>query len=477
MSTQPKDAGPTIVGRYRIHAAIAHGGMATVHLGRLLGPAGFARTVAIKRLHAQYARDPEFGAMFLDEARLASRIRHPHVVSIVDVIADQGELLLVMDYIEGEPLSHLLAAEHARGTRMDPRIAAKIAAEVLSGLHAAHELRGDDGALLQVVHRDVSPQNILVGVDGVAHLIDFGVAKAAGRLQTTRQGELKGKLAYMAPEQIRSGEVDRRTDVYATSAVLWEMLVGRRLFAGAEANLMFAVLTVPIQSPRAAVPELPEALDAVVMKGLKRNPDERFASAQLMADALESSSPFATSREVSRWIQELGFLDTARRARMVEVLESGTIECAPLAEAFSTHSDPALPAPPAPSVHSPLSDPGQADSGVVVPAPARARFPWLVGVIAFSAVLLAAGGVVLGLRGTATSHRTDRMGAVEGSTALRPAPSAVGAPSELSTPSASAVRAAPSSEAPEVASGAPAPSPNPARLAPSHSGKVRHTRD
>ena len=312
----------SIVGRYAIHAEIAHGGMATVHLGRLTGPVGFSRTVAIKRLHQMFAKDPEFVAMFMDEARLAARIQHPNVVSIIDVVAEQGELLLVMDYIQGESLSQLLRAERQRGGRIDLRIVVKIMTEVLSGLHAAHEVTDERGVPLGVVHRDMSPQNTLVGVDGIAHLIDFGVAKAAGRIQSTREGQLKGKLPYMAPEQIRRGKVDRRTDLYAASAVLWELMVGRRLFQGDEATLVYGVLTTPIQAPSTLVPEVGPKLDAVVMKGLQRKPDKRFSTALEMADALEAALAPASSREVARWMQQLSAETLAQRAKLVAEVES-----------------------------------------------------------------------------------------------------------------------------------------------------------
>ncbi|HSQ67748.1 MAG TPA: serine/threonine-protein kinase, partial [Polyangiaceae bacterium] len=219
-------SGSRVIGRYVLCDAIASGGMATVHLGRLLGPVGFSRTVAIKRLHPHFARDPEFVAMFLDEARLAARIRHPNVVSTLDVVVLQGELFVVMDYVHGEALSKLIRANGA----VPPPIAASIIAGVLYGLHAAHEAKTDDGAPLHIVHRDISPQNVLVGVDGSARVVDFGVAKAVGRLQTTREGALKGKIAYMSPEQISTDSVDRRTDIYAASVVLWEMLTGKRLY-------------------------------------------------------------------------------------------------------------------------------------------------------------------------------------------------------------------------------------------------------
>ena len=200
-----------LVGRYEVHDRIAAGGMATVHLGRLLGAAGFSRTVAIKRLHDGYAKDPEFVAMLLDEARLAALIRHPNVVPTLDVVAEDDELLVVMEYVEGDSVAHLTKLAQSAGQRVPVPFAAAILAQALHGLHAAHEARDKKGEPLGIVHRDVSPQNILVGVDGVARVLDFGIAKAASRATSTEDGQVKGKTAYMAPEQLQHGAVDRRT--------------------------------------------------------------------------------------------------------------------------------------------------------------------------------------------------------------------------------------------------------------------------
>ncbi|MCA9632258.1 MAG: protein kinase [Myxococcales bacterium] len=309
--------------------------MATVHVGRLMGPVGFARTVAIKRLHSHFANDPEFVAMFMDEAHLAARIRHPNVVSISDVVAEKGELLLVMDYVAGESLSKLVRANRRLGQTIDPRIVVKVLTDALAGLHAAHEVRDDDGQPLGVVHRDVSPQNILVGVDGVTQLIDFGVAKAAGRIQTTREGQLKGKLGYMPPEQIQHGVVDRRTDIYSAAVVLWEALTGERLFKGEDANLMYEVLHAPVEPPSHIRKDLPPELDAVVMRGLARDPNQRFASALDFADALEDALAPASAREVARWVQATGAEALKSRSEIVADMESDSSLYADL----SQHAD------------------------------------------------------------------------------------------------------------------------------------------
>jgi serine/threonine-protein kinase len=209
-----------VLGRYALYGEIASGGMATVHFGRMSAPAGFARTVAIKRMLPQFVSDPGFVSMFVDEARLASRIRHPNVIPTLDVVSQENELFLVLDYVHGETLSQLIKALHADQKRIPPAYAAAIVCGMLHGLHAAHNVKNARGELLGLVHHDVSPQNVLVGTDGMARLLDFGVAKAAGRLQVTINGQVKGKLAYMAPEQVR-GTVTPQSDVYAAAAVLW----------------------------------------------------------------------------------------------------------------------------------------------------------------------------------------------------------------------------------------------------------------
>ena len=220
------------VGRYSLHTPIARGGMATIYVGTLMGPVGFSRTVAIKRLHEGFAQDPDFVAMFLDEARLAGRILHPNVVSIVDVVAEQGEVFLVMDYVAGEAVGTIARSIAEKNSLIPLRILSAILTGALSGLHAAHEAKSDRGEPLLIVHRDMSPQNILLGADGVPRVIDFGVAKAAARIQVTQDGQVKGKLRYMSPEQVMGGEVTRATDIYAVGVMLWELATGLKLREG-----------------------------------------------------------------------------------------------------------------------------------------------------------------------------------------------------------------------------------------------------
>ncbi len=218
---------------------------------------------------------------------------------------------------------------------MDPPIAARILSDLLAGLHAAHEVRNDHGHPLKVVHRDVSPQNILVGSNGITHLIDFGVAKAAGRVQTTRNGQLKGKLAYMAPEQIRSSHVDRRTDIYAAGLVLWETIVGRRAFEGEDAQLLYAVLTQGVPPPSQLVPGLPPSLDAVIMQAVHKDPSRRFDTAAHMIEALEAAVRPATSSEVARWVRRVGAEAIEKRERLVSDVEGTSFSAGTAADAQS----------------------------------------------------------------------------------------------------------------------------------------------
>jgi len=306
-----------VFGRYALYDEIASGGMATVHIGRLLGPVGFSRTVAIKRLHAQFAKDPDFVSMFLDEARLAARIRHPNVIGTLDVVALEGELFLVMEYVPGESLARLWRTTFDTGRTIPLPIVSAILVGVLDGLHAAHEATDDNDEPLGIVHRDVSPHNILVGSDGIARVLDFGVAKAAGRLQSTHNGQLKGKISYMAPEQVQ-GTVDRTSDVYSASVVLWEALTGKRLFfAETQAKTLANVLYPRVEAPGKIVRSISPELDAIVMRGLDPNPAGRFASAREMGQALQRIVAPATAYDVGDWVEAIAGRTIATRATRV----------------------------------------------------------------------------------------------------------------------------------------------------------------
>ncbi len=357
-----------IGGRYALFGEIASGGMATVHLARQIGAAGFARMVAVKRLHERYARDPEFVAMFLDEARLVARVRHPNVVQTVDVVAEDGELFLVMEYVHGESLLRLTGMANKKNAPLPVPVIAALIASTLHGLHAAHEACSETGEPLMIVHRDVSPHNILVGTDGVGRVLDFGVARASQRIQTTHEGQLKGKLSYMAPEQVTNGLVDRRTDVYAASVCLWEALTGTKLFqGGSEGAIVNQILLEPMRPPTNLNRAIPPELEIVLMRGLKRDPEQRFATAHEMALAIERATPLATQAEVGAIVAQLCARALSVRAQLISSVEkhasSSNMEDAveslrALAAARGSSSRPLQTVPP------PAHDPGSGQAAV-----------------------------------------------------------------------------------------------------------------
>jgi serine/threonine-protein kinase len=297
------------VDRYHVLHRLAAGGMGAVYVARAVGMGGFERLVAIKVLHPHLADEEEFISMLLDEARLAARIRHPNVVATLDVSQWEDLHYLVMDYVEGDHLAGLLSKPYKAGGRLPLRPALRIIYEALAGLTVAHELTDGSGAALNLVHRDVSPQNVLVGVDGISRLTDFGVAKAEYRLSSTRQGTFKGKLAYTAPETASQAHAEQRSDLFALGVVLWEVLTTRRLFK-AETNVatLRKLLEDPIPPPSSVHPEL-APFDAVLKKALARPLDERFQTGAEMLEAIEKAATqtvgMGTTREVAAMVREL----------------------------------------------------------------------------------------------------------------------------------------------------------------------------
>jgi len=282
------------VGDYEIVAKLKAGGMATLFLGRRRGAAGFAKHVAIKVVHEHLAEDPSFVRMFVDEALLSARIAHPNVVHVEELRELEGRHFLVMEFVRGVSLWQLLATLAKRGRRVNPEVATYIASKVADGLHAAHEVRGARGELLNVVHRDVSPQNVLLSYQGNIKLIDFGVAKARGRLEETSGGSIKGKFRYMSPEQAWGRPVDRRSDVYALGTVLWELLTMRRRFEAKQDAMILDLVRDPEPVPASELADdIPPALDAVVLKAQAKRPEDRYQSAQEFRTALLRAVPEA----------------------------------------------------------------------------------------------------------------------------------------------------------------------------------------
>jgi eukaryotic-like serine/threonine-protein kinase len=315
---------PLRLGNYEPLLELASGGMATVYVARQVGAAGFERIVVLKRVHKHLLGNREFTDMFRDEARVASMIRHPNVVAVNDVIEADKELFLVMDYIEGCAVASFRKAAVEQKRSVESRVAVRIISDALAGLHAAHEARDMRGQPMEVVHRDISPQNILLGTDGASRIIDFGVAKARHRLTETKSGSLKGKYGYMSPEQARGQPVDRRTDLFAIGTVLHELLTGKRLFRGEnELDTMRRILEVPIDPPSSINPEVPKSLDDVVAKALARDVDARFQSATEMIDALERACPPASAHEVARLLQEVCHERLQERAEAIRAMLEG----------------------------------------------------------------------------------------------------------------------------------------------------------
>lgn len=316
-----------VLGRYELLIPIAAGGMAQVWAARLKGARQFQKIVAVKTMLPKLSEDEQFEQMFLDEASLASRIRHPNVVEILDLGEQHGVLYLVMEWIEGVPLNQLMKTAKASGG-VPPRVAVRIAMQACAGLHAAHELTDEKGTLVGLVHRDVSPQNILVTYDGVTKVVDFGVAKATALGGgATVAGQIKGKVGYMAPEQVRGEALDRRVDVFAMGIVLYALTTGKHPFRReSDAATMYNICAPqPVTAPSKVVPNYPAELEAVVLRALAKARDDRFASCDDMLralDALPAQLRASSDADVAQFVRQL-FSDRrdARRKQLDDAIE------------------------------------------------------------------------------------------------------------------------------------------------------------
>lgn len=313
--------GPERVAHYDLLGKLATGGMATVYLGQARDNG--ATLVAVKSMRAEIASDETFTAMFLDEAELTSRIKHPNVVETLEIVSADERLLIVMEYVDGVSLGKLLENAYLQKLPIPAAVGAAILRDVLLGLHAAHELKDETGRPLNVVHRDISPQNVLVGVDGVARLLDFGIAKAASQKHETALGEIKGKLAYMPPEQQVAEPVDRRSDLWAAGVVLWETLVGRRLFYAADdEEIVRQVFEGRIEPASQASPvDVPPEVDRIVQRALAQRREDRWWDARQMAEALVKAVPPASTETVAAVVQKLGEVEIAQRAQLIYDLQ------------------------------------------------------------------------------------------------------------------------------------------------------------
>jgi eukaryotic-like serine/threonine-protein kinase len=326
--------------RYELLCPIAEGGMASVWIARHTGKHGFEKFVAIKTVLPKFASDPRFQQMFQDEARIASRIEHTNVAQILDVGEQHDITYLVMEYVDGESLSTVHRTLVKKGMRIPPGVVLRTMADVCGGLHTAHELHEEDGTLTGVVHRDVSPQNVLLSTRGVAKLIDFGIAKARDRVAgDTNAGQVKGKIRYMAPEQALGSAIDRRADIWAVGAILYHMLSGKPPYDGENDVQALMVLTSgrpPVPLPPSVAP----AVAAVVKRALMASPENRFATAaemqQAIEDAMVASKLGANPATVAAFLAEhvadrakrrkeaiaIGLKAAAEREKYVEIMRS-----------------------------------------------------------------------------------------------------------------------------------------------------------
>ena len=277
------------LGKYQLLAVLGRGGMAEVFLALSRGAMGFDKLAVIKRLRPGLADDESFRTMFLDEARLAARLNHPNVVHTYEVGEHEGVYYIAMEYLEGQPLNKIAHEAQKRGQPLMPVVAARIISDALLGLHHAHTLKDFDGKPLGIVHRDISPHNLFVTYEGMTKVVDFGIAKAAMSSTETEVGVLKGKVAYMSPEQATSAPLDARSDVFAMGIVLWELLTQRRLMTGdSAASTIHRLLTAPIPPASSMRVDVAPTLDAILERALAKDPRARFPSALAMREALES---------------------------------------------------------------------------------------------------------------------------------------------------------------------------------------------
>jgi serine/threonine-protein kinase len=284
------------IGKYQMIAGLGHGGMADVFLAVVRGPVGFTKLQVIKRLRPNLAEENDFLSMFLDEARLAARLNHPNVVQTNEVGEASGQYFIAMEYLDGQPLNRiLLRASKPEGLPL--AIGLHILSDALAGLQHAHQLSDYDGTPLSVVHRDASPHNIFVTYDGGTKVVDFGIAKAASRSSETRDGVMKGKIAYMSPEQARCASVDCRADVFSVGIILWELVTGQRMWMGrSDMEILERLLAGTIPRARDVNPDVPAELDAICARALAVSRDDRYPTAAAFRDALRSYADDASLR-------------------------------------------------------------------------------------------------------------------------------------------------------------------------------------
>jgi serine/threonine-protein kinase len=414
------------VGRYELMSPIARGGMAEVWLAKQSGPEGFEKVVALKRILAAAGNASDFVTMFLDEARIAAQLSHPNIAQIFELADDSGTYYLAMEYLEGETLSHVLRRSRELSRPLPIGLAVRVVSDAAAGLGHAHQKRSRSGKPLDIVHRDVSPQNIMVTYEGVVKVVDFGIARAAGRAARTQMGSVKGKVTYMSPEQARGETVDARCDVFALGVVLFEALTGTRLHEGDDDVRVLRRLALQEALPtvRSRRPEVAPELDALVSRAMAATTQERFPSGIEMQAALEqylrTAPPPSSSFELRQFVQEL-FADRLQRSRAMVMTTASRITDPelPVPQISSARANQATVAARAPRTGAEPA--GSHTAAKTDPARPRSRGPLILG-----------GAIVLGLAlGIGWAVRQPKQGsepAREASPAPPPRPPVVVAP-------------------------------------------------
>ncbi len=388
-------------GNYELLERIATGGMAEIFRARQLGLEGFEKELVIKRILPHLAREPQFIKMFLDEARIAARLSHPNITQIYNLGAQGGTYFIAMEYVDGRDLREIWRMCEARGEPMPPQYACRIIAESAAALHHAHKKTNKQGKPLGIVHRDVSPQNILITRAGGVKVVDFGIAKAADSSTHTRAGVLKGKFAYMAPEQAAGARIDRRTDIFALGVVLWELLVGKRLFKrDTDVSTLTAVNQCIVDPPSDYAEGIDDALDDIVKKALAKNPRDRYQESEQLQLALEGwlvekslpSSASALAAFVDGLAKDIekNSIERRRKSKSAKAAkkEDGTKllrsrEEPPPPDDEEEEEEPAPPPPKEPSVKAPPPEPKRRTQTMAAPPPGAERAKLLTALFAF----------------------------------------------------------------------------------------------
>jgi serine/threonine protein kinase len=388
---------PIQFGKYTLFERIGRGGMADVFKARVQGPAGFERVFVVKRILPHLSEEPQFTRMFIEEAKLSARLNHPNIVQVFELGAVDKEYFIAMEYVRGRDLAETMRTFWARVGPPRPELVAYIGREMCRALAYAHDLTGDDGDLIGMIHRDVSPSNVMLSYEGAVKILDFGIAKALGgeskEESGTQRGTLKGKFAYMAPEQTQGSDVDRRIDIFAAGIVLHEILTGRRLFKGEnDMQTVERVRQCEVSPPSMQNPLCPPEMDAIILRALARDRDERFQSSAEMADALDDVVHAARFQptHLAALMRELFPTDTAGGGKITGAMSMSGSQSRPHSSAMRSPTIPAL------TVSRPPSRPSFAQVDVP-PAQMRtgpSRRALVVGGVATAAIAMGIGAAI-----------------------------------------------------------------------------------